>query len=36
MLKKVHTLGVNETKVTWRNAFIDNLFALESEKEPKK
>ena len=26
---------VNRTKVTLRNAFIDNLFALESEKESK-
>ena len=27
------TLKFNETKFTSRNAFIDNLFALESEKE---
>ena len=31
----VHPLKVNKTKVTLRNAFIDNLFALESEKELK-
>ena len=31
----MRTLRVNETKVTSRNAFIDNFFALESEKEPK-
>ena len=35
MLKIVCALRVNETKVTLRNAFIDNLFALESQKEPK-
>ena len=29
----MHALRVNETKVTSRNAFIVNLFALESEKE---
>ena len=29
----MHALGVNETKVTSRNAFIDNLFPLESGKE---
>ena len=28
----MHALRVNETKVTSRNAFIVNLFALESEK----
>ena len=32
----VRTLRLNGTKVTLRNAFIDNLFALESEKELKK
>ena len=26
----VHPLRVNETKVTWRNDFINDLFALES------
>ena len=31
--KTVRTLRVNEIKVTSRNAFIDNVFALESEKE---
>ena len=34
-LKIVPALRVNEAKVTWRNAFIDNRFALESEKESK-
>ena len=34
-LKKVHTLRVNETKVTPRNAFIDSLFALKRDKESK-
>ena len=29
----MRALRVNETKVTSRNAFIDNIFALESEKE---
>ena len=29
-------LSLNETKLTTRNAFIFNLFALESEKESKK
>ena len=33
--KIVYALRVNETKVTLRNAFIDNIFALESEKESK-
>ena len=28
-------LRVNETKVTSKNVFIVNLFALKSEKEPK-
>ena len=28
----MHTLKVNGTRVTLRNTFIDNLFALESEK----
>ena len=32
----MRTLKVNETKVTSPNAFIDNIFALESEKESKK
>ena len=32
----VRTLRLNGTKVTLRNAFIDNLFALESEKELQK
>ena len=32
-LKTVHPLKVNKTKVTSRNAFIENLFALESEKK---
>ena len=31
----MRALRVNETKVTLRNAFIDNIFALESEKESK-
>ena len=31
----MRTLRVNETNVTSRKAFIDNLFALESEKESK-
>ena len=31
--KTVWALRNNETKVTLKNAFIDNLFALESEKE---
>ena len=31
--KILRALRVNETKVTLRNAFIDNLFALESKKE---
>ena len=31
----MHALRVNETKVTWRNAFADNYFALKSEKESK-
>ena len=31
--KTVRALRVNETKVTLRNAFIDILFALESEIE---
>ena len=30
--KAVRALRVNESKVTSRNTFIDNLFALESEK----
>ena len=34
-LKIVHALRGNETKVTWRRAFIVNLFTLESEKESK-
>ena len=35
-LKKiVRILRVNETTVTSRNAFTDNLFALESERESK-
>ena len=33
--KTVRAQRVNETKVTSRNAFIDNFFALESEKESK-
>ena len=33
--KIVRALRVNETKVTLRNAFTDNLFALENEKESK-
>ena len=33
--KTVRALRVNETKVTLRNAFIGNLFALKSEKESK-
>ena len=33
--KTVHALRVNETKVTARNAFIGNLFALESKKKSK-
>ena len=31
----MRALRVNETKVTLRNAFIDNIFALESEKQSK-
>ena len=31
----MHTLRVNEIKVTLRNIFIDNIFALESEEESK-
>ena len=31
----MYALRVSETKVTTRNAFIDNIFALESEKESK-
>ena len=31
----MRALRVNETKLTSRNAFIVNIFALESEKEPK-
>ena len=31
--KTVRALRVNETKITLRNAFIDNLFALKSKKE---
>ena len=31
----MRALRVNETRVTSRNAFIDNPFALEHEKEPK-
>ena len=31
--KSVHAIKVNETKVTLRNAFLINLFALGSEKE---
>ena len=34
-LKTLHTLTVNETKLTSRNAIIFNLFALEKEKESK-
>ena len=33
--KTLRALRINETKVTSKNAFIDNLFALESEKESK-
>ena len=33
--KILRALRVNETKVTSRNAFIDNLLALESEKGSK-
>ena len=33
--KTMRALRVNETKLTSRNAFIVNIFALESEKEPK-
>ena len=36
ILKKVSALRVNRTKVTLRNASIDNLFPLESEKKIKK
>ena len=35
-LETVRALWVNETKLTFRNAFIFNLFALESKKESKK
>ena len=31
----MHALSVNETKVTLRNTFVVNLFALESDTEPK-
>ena len=31
----MRTLRVNETKVTSRNTFIDNFFALKSEEERK-
>ena len=31
----MRALRVNKTKVTSRNTFIDNLFALESERESK-
>ena len=34
-LKRVHILRVNETKLTSRNAFIENIFALEIEEESK-
>ena len=34
-LKKVPTLRVNKTKVTLRDTFTSNLFALESKKESK-
>ena len=34
--KTVRSPRVNETKVTSRNAFIDNLFALENNKKSKK
>ena len=33
--KTVQALWVNETKINSRNTFIDNLFALESEKDSK-
>ena len=32
----MQALRVNETRATLRKAFIDNAFALESEKESKK
>ena len=35
ILKTVPALRVNETKATSRNAFIDNCFDLEGEKESK-
>ena len=31
--KRVGILRVNETKVTSRNAFVDNIYELESENE---
>ena len=34
--KTVCALRANETKVTSRNTFIDNVFALENKKELKK
>ena len=34
--KTLWALRVNETKITLKNAFIDNIFSLESEKEFKK
>ena len=34
-MKTVHALRIDETKVTSRNAFIDNIFALEGGKESK-
>ena len=34
-LKTVGSLRVNETKLTWRNAFILDLFALGGEKKIK-
>ena len=35
ILKTMRALGVNEIKLTSRNAFIFNLFGLESENESK-
>ena len=33
--KTVPNQRLNETKATLRNAFVDNIFALESQKESK-
>ena len=33
LLKAVPSVRVNDIKVNWRNALIDNIFEIESEKE---